>query len=236
MSQERVATAAMAGMVGMVGTAETAVRVVPVVPVVPVVLAVPEGAAAAEVLAAMEAPGVVAVPAAVSPGSRVSLGSPVNLVSPGNLVRNFRRCLIRRKYGGPQAMSRRRLGGLLWLALLCWACGILLLSALTPQELPEAAFLFSDKVNHFVAYAVGGWLAASTLRVSRLQGATVSGIVLAVIMVSVFGALDEMFQTFTPGRSGANIGDWTADFLGAVIGALVNLATHERLERLIRRP
>jgi hypothetical protein len=48
-------------------------------------------------------------------------------------------------------MARRTLAGLLWLALLCWACGILVLSSLTPQELPDAAFIFWDKANHFVA-------------------------------------------------------------------------------------
>jgi len=35
------------------------------------------------------------------------------------------------------------------------------------RELPDAAFMFCDKANPFVAYALGGWLAASALRVSR---------------------------------------------------------------------
>jgi hypothetical protein len=56
---------------------------------------------------------------------------------------------------------------LFWFALLCWAGAILWLSSLTPQELPDAAFIAWDKVNHFLAYAVGGWLAAGTLRLSR---------------------------------------------------------------------
>jgi hypothetical protein len=64
-------------------------------------------------------------------------------------------------------MARRTLAGLMWLALLCWACGILVLSSLTPQELPDAAFLFWDKAHHVVAYALGGWLAANALRVAR---------------------------------------------------------------------
>ena len=34
-----------------------------------------------------------------------------------------------------------------WIALLCWAGGILWLSSLTPQELPAAAFIAWDKVN-----------------------------------------------------------------------------------------
>jgi VanZ family protein len=133
-------------------------------------------------------------------------------------------------------MQRRTLAGLLWLALLCWACGILVLSSLTPQELPEAAFLFWDKANHFLAYALGGWLAASVLRVSRPGIRIATGAILAVIAIAVFGALDELLQTFTPGRSGGDIFDWTADLLGAVAGALISLLTYSRLERLLRRP
>jgi VanZ family protein len=133
-------------------------------------------------------------------------------------------------------MQRRTLAGLLWLALLCWACGILALSSLTPQELPEAAFLLWDKANHFLAYALGGWLAASALRVSRPGIRIATGAILAVIAIAAFGALDELLQTFTPGRSGGDIFDWTADVLGAIAGSVVSLLTHTRLERLVRRP
>jgi len=132
-------------------------------------------------------------------------------------------------------MARRTLAGLLWLALLGWACGILVLSSLTPQELPDAAFIFWDKANHFVAYALGGFLAASALRVSRSIVRIAGAATLAVIIVADFGALDELLQTFTPGRSGGDILDWTADLLGAVAGALVSLLTQGRLERLLRR-
>ena len=57
-------------------------------------------------------------------------------------------------------MSRATLAGLFWFALACWAATMLWLSSLTAQELPDAAFLAWDKINHFLAYAVGGWLAA----------------------------------------------------------------------------
>jgi VanZ family protein len=133
-------------------------------------------------------------------------------------------------------MQRRTLARLLWFALLCWACGILVLSSLMPQELPDAAFLFWDKANHFGAYALGGWLAATAIRVSRPSVRIATAITLAVIAVAAFGALDELLQTFTPGRSGGDIFDWTADLLAAVAGALISLATHPRLERLLRHP
>ena len=133
-------------------------------------------------------------------------------------------------------MSRRLTSLALWSILACWAGAILWLSSLTPRELPAAAFLVSDKFNHFVAFAVGGWLAASALRVSRPQAGLLGSIVLAVLLVSAFGAIDESLQTFTPGRTGGDLYDWIADFLGAITGALLTFSTHGRLERFLTRP
>jgi VanZ family protein len=130
-------------------------------------------------------------------------------------------------------MSRRTLAGILWSALFCWAGGVLWLSSLTPSQLPDGAFLFGDKFAHFITFAIGGWLAASALRVSRPQAAVAGQMVLAVIIVAAFGALDESLQTLTPGRMGGDIYDWIADFLGAVAGALLSLVAHGRLERCV---
>jgi VanZ family protein len=117
---------------------------------------------------------------------------------------------------------------LLWAALLSWACVILYLSWLTPRELPEAAFLFWDKLNHVAAYAVGGWLAASALRVSRPKSTGRSVVISAVLLIAAFGVLDEAFQTLTPGRSGADVDDWLADIIGAAIGAWLAGQTRRR--------
>lgn len=113
-----------------------------------------------------------------------------------------------------------------WLALFCWAATILWLSWLPPQELPDAAFLAWDKINHILAYALGGWLAASALRLSRPSASAVSRIIGAVILIAVFGVLDEAFQTSTPGRTGGSLSDWVADVFGAVVGALASVPTH----------
>jgi VanZ family protein len=133
-------------------------------------------------------------------------------------------------------MLRRALSFALWAALACWAGGILWLSSMTPKELPGAAFLFSDKFNHFVAFAVGAWLAASALRVSHPESPIAGRIIIAIILVAAFGAFDEALQKFTPGRTGGDLYDWIADFLGAVAGALLTLPTHGRLERFLTRP
>ena len=136
----------------------------------------------------------------------------------------------------PRAMARRIVSLTLWLCVAFWAGCVLWLSSLTPRELPDAAFLFSDKLNHFVAFAVGGWLAASALRVSRPRTAPMTCILMAICLVAAFGASDELLQKFTPGRSGGDLYDWIADFLGAITGALLTLTTHARLERFLASP
>lgn len=101
-----------------------------------------------------------------------------------------------------------------------WACAILWLSSLRPDELPKEAFVFWDKFNHVAAFALGGWLAAAALRTSNPSLNPGRIVMLAVALIAVFGLIDETVQTFTPGRTGANVYDWTADVLGALIGAL----------------
>lgn len=133
-------------------------------------------------------------------------------------------------------MPRRTLSLVLWLGVLGWAGGVLWLSSLTPGQLPRTAFVTWDKLNHFAAFAAGGWLVASALRLTRPRAAVAGRIVLGVLLVSAFGAADEAFQTFTPGRTGGGLDDWIADFLGALAGALSTLVTHARLERSITRP
>ncbi|MEX1010297.1 MAG: VanZ family protein [Chthoniobacterales bacterium] len=133
-------------------------------------------------------------------------------------------------------MPRPVLASLLWLALLVWTGGIVWLSSLTPDQLPSAAFLTWDKFNHFAAFAVGGWLAASALRTSRPDARAFSSITAAIVLVAAFGGFDELRQLLTPGRSGADLYDWIADFLGAITGSIMTLITHARLERLVPRP
>lgn len=125
-----------------------------------------------------------------------------------------------------------------WTALFGWAAITLWLSSLTPQELPDPAFLFWDKLNHFLFYAIGGCLAAAALRASSRRAGSVGTLLAAVILIGAFGVVDEVFQTFTPGRSGGDVDDWIADVLGAGAGALLTVVTADRLRRTpeVRRP
>ena len=138
----------------------------------------------------------------------------------------------------PEKSRPRILSILLWVAVACWAAGILMLSSLTPKQLPQAAFVFSDKINHFLAFAVGGWLTASALQSTRPSTSSSTRLlwaVAALLLVAAFGAFDELFQLLTPGRSGADTYDWIADLIGATAGASLSLLTYARLERLFTR-
>ena len=133
-------------------------------------------------------------------------------------------------------MPRPAIAAILWLTLAVWAGAILWLSSLTPAELPPAAFIAWDKLNHFIAFAAGGWLAASALQASRLLSRPWAAVILAIAIVAGFGAVDEMIQLFTPGRTGGDFYDWIADFLGATAGALSSRFTHGQIDRLVTRP
>lgn len=132
-------------------------------------------------------------------------------------------------------MPRRVLVTILGVALFGWACGILWLSSLSPDELPSAAFVFWDKINHVATFAVGGWLAASVIGLVRPTAPAVGRIVVAVVAIAMFGVVDEAVQTLTPGRSGGDVFDWIADVVGAASGAALSLASFSRLERFVGR-
>jgi VanZ family protein len=57
---------------------------------------------------------------------------------------------------------------------------------------------------------------------------------ITIVAISAFGALDEYHQLSTPGRSGGDLGDWTADTLGAMVGVLLVIGVLKFLRH--RRP
>lgn len=68
-----------------------------------------------------------------------------------------------------------------------------------------------DKLMHTAEYATFGFLLARALG-ARLWW-------LAIVVGALYGVSDEFHQTFTPLRSGNDLGDMTADLVGSTIGA-----------------
>ncbi len=63
-----------------------------------------------------------------------------------------------------------------------------------------------DKVAHFLVFGLLGTLVVRTGCRAWV----------AVLLVSLYGFLDEWHQSFTPGRM-VEVGDWVADTLGALV-------------------
>ena len=101
-----------------------------------------------------------------------------------------------------------------WRWILCgaWAVAIVCFSAIPAQKLPEGGFTGLDKLVHACEFGLLGFLAA------RAWG-RFWPVVLAAIL---FGALDEVHQVFTPGRT-PSVYDALADALGAFLGAALVL-------------
>ena len=105
--------------------------------------------------------------------------------------------------------------------LAAWAITLWFLSAgnPAPKNTPDIPHL--DKVAHFLYFLAGGIMLATCGLViwpafKRRKWIFFIGVTL---MSSVIGRLDEYHQTFTPGRSGNDYGDWLADTLGGAAGA-----------------
>jgi VanZ family protein len=95
-----------------------------------------------------------------------------------------------------------------WGPPLLWAAAIFAVSSQpTVPRLPSV--LSWDKLQHSVAYAVGGVLIARALGGGRRAA------LLAVVLGSLYGASDEVHQLFVPNRSSDPF-DWLADTLGVV--------------------
>ncbi len=108
-------------------------------------------------------------------------------------------------------MLLRRLSLLLalaWMAVLFY---------LSHQPTLATPMLFSgqDKLFHALAYAVLGFLLLGSRQLSG-NGFNTAQVRSSILIASLYGISDEFHQYFVPGRS-ADVWDWVADTLGAVI-------------------
>ncbi len=100
-----------------------------------------------------------------------------------------------------------------WTPPLVWVALILVATSWPSINVGPETLGF-DKVFHFTAYAVfAGLSLRATLR-PRDWGTVVT----VIVVVALFGAVDEWHQSFIPGRS-MSLGDLIADSSGAVVGS-----------------
>jgi VanZ family protein len=99
-----------------------------------------------------------------------------------------------------------------WGPALLWAAVIFALSS--RSTLPVGLASGGDKLAHFAAYAVLGFLLA--------RGGRAYSLALAwpILLGVLYGASDELHQSLVPGRA-PELADWLADAAGALAGAFL---------------
>ena len=98
-----------------------------------------------------------------------------------------------------------------WLPVVLYAAVIFYLSSKPGDDVPDWMSA-QDKIIHAGEYAIFGALLARALGSRRWW--------LAIPLGALYGVSDEFHQTFTPHRSGNDLGDLTADAVGVTLGAL----------------
>lgn len=99
-----------------------------------------------------------------------------------------------------------------WGPAAAWAAFLFFMSART--SLPVDLSRGLDKVAHFGAYLVLGFLLAQGTTYLRLPGW------IAIALGLFYGFLDEFHQSRVPGRH-ADLADWYADATGTLVGVLL---------------
>jgi VanZ family protein len=108
----------------------------------------------------------------------------------------------------------------LWLPLVLYLVTIFYLSA-AADPFPVLTTQVWDKLLHGLEYGALALLLCHALSGEGVQ--TLDAILWAVALTSLYGATDEYHQIFVPFRD-ANIRDWLADTIGAMIGAALYTA------------
>lgn len=97
-----------------------------------------------------------------------------------------------------------------WLYPLALALTIIVASGRGQVAAPDIV-----NIDKFAHLAVFGLLATLVWRAPGMRHAWI-----AVLVVSIFGAADELRQSLTPGRF-VEFGDWVADSVGALVAVMV---------------
>jgi hypothetical protein len=122
--------------------------------------------------------------------------------------------------------------GICWLGVGIWVTTVFILSSMSGPEIGafDIAKEVNDKILHFIAFFCGTLPLVPGLRLS--YGWTWKKVFWVTVgLISLYGALDEVHQLWTPSRSGGDPGDWLADTIGALAGTAFAVKIHAYCER-----
>ncbi len=96
--------------------------------------------------------------------------------------------------------------------------------SLIPKFGPGQIFTFADKIAHFGAFMVLGFLVVRSIKeFKNIKYAWLY----ALIIASIYGILLEIAQGYIPGRE-CSFFDWMADFLGALPGVFIKFPSRRK--------
>jgi VanZ family protein len=88
------------------------------------------------------------------------------------------------------------------------------------SSLPKSISIFTyDKLIHFLSFAFLAFCWSLWFTPKQWKEKPLRGILYVLIIVGIYGAIDEYHQSFTPGRD-MSLFDWFADMIGALFGSL----------------
>ncbi len=124
--------------------------------------------------------------------------------------------------------TRRRQFFVYHLPAIIYAIAILVVSSIPNLNPPAMSFEFSDKIIHFIEYAVFAFLIYRSISHINININKRQVFILCTLFLSLFALLDELHQRFVPGRH-SDILDFVGDFLGAVIVLIyLHFRNHKR--------
>jgi VanZ family protein len=113
-------------------------------------------------------------------------------------------------------------------AILC-AATIITLSSVPNLAVPEVRFLASDKVAHFIEYAVFAFLVYRSFY-HLFAGRITRTFLFSGLFLSFFALIDEMYQRFIPGRF-SDAYDFASDLIGAFLVLILLSMLAKRRQR-----
>lgn len=124
-------------------------------------------------------------------------------------------------------LSRRRASA--WAPALAYMAAIFFFSAQStfPAPIVDLLVFVKDKTLHVLEYAL---LTALFLRAARIEfprACPIRAALYSALAAALYGLSDEWHQLYTPGRT-ADLGDWLADCLGAILLAALFLYYRKR--------
>jgi VanZ family protein len=121
-----------------------------------------------------------------------------------------------------------------WIPVGLYAGGIFLLSSLShPPSLPAWELPHLDKLFHTLQYGGLTFLLIRALCLTDAARPATHRIVWGAFLAIIYGALDELHQAFTPGRT-MSVYDLLADATGAAMMAGVWLTLQRCWPRLVK--